>query len=58
MSARTRRFDFFRVFSKNTHFGELLSFYCFNRKVNTVVVIEGGLSLSRSQNDKTRLITL
>ena len=42
MSARTRRFDLSRVFSKNTNCGELLSFYCFNRKVNTVVVIEGG----------------
>ena len=42
MSARTRRFDLSRVFSKNTHCGELLSFYCFNRKVNTIVVIEGG----------------
>ena len=58
MSARTPRFDLSRVFSKNTHWGELLSFYCFNRKVNTVVVIEGGQSFSRSQNDKTRLITL
>ena len=45
-----KRFDVkvFFVYSQKTLF-----YFFFNRKVNTVIFIEGGSALSRSQNDNS-----
>ena len=50
---KTLTFTFYRVFSKNLHRGKFHCTFLLLEKVITVILIERGYALSRSQNDKT-----